>query len=313
MSDEEPGTAGGCCAPARSEPSSAPQRPHIEGEHIIDHDFVDLPGGPFVMGSDAPTPFPADGEGPTRIVEVAPFRISPYAVTNARFSRFVEATGHVTEAERFEWSFVFHLLLPDDFEPTRAIQGAPWWRQVYGADWRHPAGPQSSLDDLGDHPVVHVSWNDATAYCAWAGVRLPTEAEWEYAARGGLVQQPFAWGAEFAPGGRTMCNIFEGDFPTINTAADGYVATAPVDAFDPNGYGLFNVAGNVWEWCQDRFATPSSPDDTAADATRVIRGGSYLCHDSYCNRYRVAARTSNTIDSTTGNMGFRVAGDAPAA
>ncbi len=151
---------------------------------------------------------------------------------------------------------MFHLLLPDDFEPTRAIQGAPWWRQVYGADWRHPAGPQSSLDDLGDHPVVHVSWNDAAAYCAWAGVRLPTEAEWEYAARGGLVQQSFAWGAEFAPGGRTMCNIFEGDFPTNNTADDGYVATAPVDAFDPNGYGLFNVAGNVWEWCQDRFTTP---------------------------------------------------------
>ena len=245
------------------------------------------------------------------------FRLSPHTVSNARFAEFVDATGYVTDAERFGWSFVFHLFLPEDFEPTRAVQDAPWWRQVYGTDWRHPAGPQSDLDGLADHPVVHVSWRDAHAYCRWASVRLPTEAEWEYAARGGLEQQRYVWGDEYAPDGRTMCNIFEGDFPVNNTAEDGYIGTAPIDSFPPNGFGLFNMAGNVWEWCQDWFSPTIHRDGDTRDPIgppdgthRVIRGGSYLCHDSYCNRYRVAARTSNSPDSSTGNMGFRVAADA---
>jgi len=167
------------------------------------------------------------------------------------------------------------------------------------------------VEPIWSHPVVHVSWNDAVAFCRWAEVRLPTEREWEFAARGGLVQKRFPWGSDFKPAGRTMCNIFEGTFPTENTAEDGYVGTAPVDAFDANRYGLHNMAGNVWEWCHDWFGTihgdlVDGPDEGEA---KVMRGGSYLCHDSYCNRYRVGARSSNTADSSTGNLGFRVATD----
>ena len=277
-------------------------------------DFVALPGGTFLMGTDDAIGFPGDGEGPVREVTVGPFRIDRHAVSNHRFAAFVDATGHETDAERFGWSFVFHLFLPDDFEPTRAVAGAQWWRQVFGADWRHPTGPQSDLDGLGDHPAVHVSWADAVAYSEWAGARLPTEAEWEYAARGGLAQKRYVWGDDFAPDGRTMCNIFEGQFPLENTAEDGYVGTAPVDAFPTNGFGLANMAGNVWEWCADWFDTSFHRDGPRTDPqgpptgdARVMRGGSYLCHDSYCNRYRVAARSSNTPDSSTGNLGFRVA------
>lgn len=266
------------------------------------------------MGTDEEYRYPGDGEGPAREVSLSPFRIGKYAVTNRQFDAFVQSTGYTTEAERFEWSFVFHLFLPDDFPDTRAVAVAPWWRQVYGADWAHPAGPQSSLADVLDHPVIHVSWNDAQAYCQWAGVRLPTEAEWEMAARGGLVQQRLVWGDEFSPDGVTMCNIFEGDFPVTNTADDGYVGTAPVDAFPPNGFGLHNMAGNVWEWCSDWFHTDfhvngprHDPDGPLRGEAKVMRGGSYLCHDSYCNRYRVSARSSNTPDSSTGNLGFRVA------
>jgi formylglycine-generating enzyme required for sulfatase activity len=171
---------------------------------------------------------------------------------------------------------------------------------VHGATWRAPEGPGSDLDGRLDHPVVHVSWHDAVAYCAWSGKRLLTEAEWEYAARGGLVQKRYPWGDELTPGGRHMCNIWQGQFPVRNTAEDGYRGTAPVDAFEPNGFGLYNVSGNVWEWCADPWGGDG----------RVMRGGSYMCHDSYCNRYRVAARTRNTADSSGGNLGFRCARDA---
>ena len=269
------------------------------------------------MGTDQPYRYQGDGEGPAREVTVGGFRIARHCVTNDQFAEFVDATGHVTEAERFEWSFVFHMFLPDDFPDTRGVAATPWWRQVFGADWAHPFGPQSSLEGLGDHPAVHISWNDAVAYCAWAGVRLPTEAEWEKAARGGLVQQRFAWGEEFAPGGVTMCNIFEGQFPIENTAEDGYVGTSPTGSFPPNGFGLADMAGNVWEWCHDWFHTSFhvdgprvDPQGPPAGEAKVMRGGSYLCHDSYCHRYRVAARSSNTPDSSTGNLGFRVAIDA---
>ena len=261
-------------------------------------EMVPLERATFLMGAEGPECVAADGEGPVREVEVAAFAIDPCAVSNRRFAGFADATGHVTDAERFGWSFVFGGLLPDEFPDTRGAIQAPWWRQVHGADWRRPEGPHSTLDDRGEHPVVHVSWRDARAFCAWSGTRLPTEAEWEYAARGGLVQKRFPWGDEREPGGEHRMNVWQGTFPSDNTLADGFLGTCPVDAFPANGYGLHNTSGNVWEWCGDSW------DEAGA---KVTRGGSYLCHDSYCNRYRVSARSSNTADTSTGNMGFRCA------
>jgi formylglycine-generating enzyme required for sulfatase activity len=261
--------------------------------------MVALPGGAFIMGADDRIGYAADGEGPAREVSLRPFRIDPYAVSNARFARFVDDTGHVTTAERFGWSFVFAGLLPADFPDTRGVAAAPWWRQVFGADWRHPEGPQSHVETRASHPVVHVSHHDALAYCAWAGARLPTE------------------GDDLAPRGAHRCNIWHGTFPSENTLDDGWYGTAPVDAYAPNGYGLHNVAGNVWEWCADWFSpdfhrtsSPVDPGGPPSGTHRVIRGGSYLCHESYCYRYRVAARSANTPDATTGNTGFRIAADA---
>ena len=290
-----------CCGPARdalSVPGSAAGKPAAlpaaQGSRLIS-----LPGGTFRMGTDDASGFPEDGEGPVREVTVAPFAIDAHCVDNARFGEFVAATGYRTEAEEFGWSYVFSGFLPG---PLRRVSPrlpeAPWWCGVSGASWQHPEGPGSDLAGRAGHPVVHVTWNDARAFCRWAGTRLPTEAEWEYAARGGLDQARYPWGDELTPGGEHRCNIWQGRFPAHNTAEDGYRGTAPVDAFPANGFGLHNVAGNVWEWCADAWA--------GQDA-RVMRGGSYLCHESYCNRYRVAARASNTADSSSGNVGFRVA------
>lgn len=278
--------------------------------------MVLLPGGSFLMGTNSQEGYAADGEGPVRKVNLDPFWIDTTTVTNAQFGEFVAEVRYVTEAERFGWSYVFAGFLPDDFPPTRAVVQTPWWRQVFGADWRHPEGPPSSVDDRLDHPVVHVSWNDAQAFAAWAGKRLPTEAEWEYAARGGLEQERYPWGDQLTPSGRHRMNVWQGTFPTVNTAEDGYRGTAPVTAFEPNGYGLFNMTGNVWEWCADWFSATypaearaqklrDNPRGPSTGEQRVMRGGSYLCHRSYCFRYRVAARSSNTPDSTTGNLGFR--------
>ena len=281
------------------------------------HALVALDGGEFMMGSDAGLGYPGDGEEPARRVTVGAFMIDRYAVSNAQFAAFVDATGHITEAERFGWSFVFAGLLPDDFVDTRGVVGAEWWRQVMGAQWRHPEGPQSDLEHRLDHPVMHVSWHDATAYCAWAGLRLPTEAEWEFAARGGLEGQQYPWGDDVLPEGVHRCNVWQGTFPSENTKDDGYYGTAPVHAFAPNAYGLYNVVGNVWEWCLDWFDADFHRDGPRVNPAgpprgtqRVMRGGSFLCHESYCFRFRVPARSSNSPDSSTGNLGFRCAADA---
>ncbi|MET0146443.1 MAG: formylglycine-generating enzyme family protein [Ilumatobacteraceae bacterium] len=278
--------------------------------------MVSIPAGPFHMGAVGDVAYGDDGEGPIHVVELSAYRMGAHAVTNDDFARFVDATGHVTESEQFGWSFVFGGLLPDDFDATRAVAAAPWWRQVYGADWRHPEGPQSDIAARGDHPVVQVSWSDASAFCAWSGTRLPTEAEWERAARGGRRGTIFPWGDDLEPDGRHMMNVFQGTFPGGNTEADGYAGTAPVDAFDPNVFGLYNMTGNVWEWCADwyspgyyRHSERRDPRGPSAGTSRVMRGGSYLCHASYCRRYRVAARSANTPDSSAGNIGFRVATD----
>ena len=281
--------------------------------------MVLLPGGVFAIGSQDRFAYPEDGEAP-REVEVSPFRIDARAVSNAAFAQFVGATGHITEAEGFGWSFVFGGLLPDDFPATRAVAAAPWWRQVHGADWRHPEGPQSDIGARADHPVVHVSFNDALRYCGWAGKRLPTEVEWEFAARGGLHKAAFPWGDELEPSGEHRMNVFQGTFPNDNTAEDGYRGTCPVDAFEANAFGLYNATGNVWEWTADWFDPRFRARDRRTDPTgplsgthRVQKGGSYLCHASYCQRYRVAARQGNEPDSSTGNLGFRCAANAPAA
>ncbi len=279
-----------------------------------------LPGGVFLMGTESPEAWVADGEGPVREVTVGPFYLDRTAVSNRQFQDFVQATGYRTEAERFGWSFVFHTLLPPAKVKSLAqgtVLGMDWWCRVPGACWRQPEGPGSHVRQRLDHPAIHLAWHDAQAYCTWAGKRLPTEAEWEYAARGGLVQKMYAWGDELTPGGQHVCNIWQGNFPHEDTGADGYRGTCPVKAFPPNGFGLYNMCGNVWEWCADWFspghhlhASRVNPAGPPSGERKLMKGGSYLCHHSYCNRYRVAARTSNTPDSSTGNCGFRCARDA---
>jgi len=247
-------------------------------------------------------------ELPVHRVRLSPFRLDATAVTNDEFAAFVAATGHVTDAERYGSSAVFHLLADSAADVAGAVAETPWWLTVHGATWRSPEGGRSTVGGRGDHPVVHVSWRDAAAFAAWADKRLPVEAEWEYAARGGLEAKRFPWGDELRE-----CNIFRGVFPDRPAARVGTVAAA---AGPPNGYGLRNVVGNVWEWCADWFSptyyAESPRDDPQGPPTgseRVMRGGSYLCEDSYCRRYRVAARTSNTPDSSAGNLGFRCAID----
>ncbi|MDF2563533.1 MAG: formylglycine-rating enzyme family protein [Microbacterium sp.] len=265
------------------------------------------------MGDSSGDRNPADGEVPLHPVTLQRFSIDVTTVTNDDFARFVDASGYVTDAETFGFSAVFHLAVQAPREDVMGqASGAPWWLGVRGADWAHPGGRNSSIDGLGDHPVVHVSWNDAQAYCEWAGRRLPTEAQWEYAARGGIDRAKYPWGDEEVDAGGWRANIWQGDFPRVNTREDGYLTTAPVRRFHPNGYGLWQPVGNVWEWCDDWFhpdyfrrSPDTDPEGPESGTTRVLRGGSYLCHISYCNRYRNSARSQNTPDSSMGNAGFR--------
>ena len=317
---KEPGSpsATGCCSPSRAtaSPSRLASIEVTAAGPVSPEAMVSLPGGVFTIGSEDRWAYPEDGEIPAE-VDVSAFMIDACAVSNAEFAAFVSDTRYVTEAEQFGWSFVFGGLLPEGFPATRAVAAAPWWRQVFEADWRHPEGPQSDLGGRADHPVVHVSWGDALSFCAWAGKRLPTEAEWEFAAGGGLPEAVFPWGNELEPGGEHRMNVWQGRFPTENTVADGYYGTSPVDAFEPNGYGMYNVTGNVWEWTADWFHPSFRAQDRRTDPTgppvgthKVQKGGSYLCHASYCRRYRVSARQGNEPDSSTGNLGFRCAADA---
>lgn len=311
--------AGSCCSPTRTPAPGGTEQAAGPPAGRVDHEDVLVRGGVFRMGDAFGEGYASDGEGPVHEVSLTGFRIDATAVTNRLFTKFIDATGYRTEAESYGTSAVFHMLVK---APRRDVlgtaAGAPWWLNVRGADWAHPAGPDSHWTEVPDHPVVHVSHHDALAYCAWAARRLPTESEWEYAARGGLVGKRYPWGDELTPRGEHQCNIWQGTFPVLNTEEDGHLGTAPVKSFPPNGYGLYEMAGNVWEWCADWF-TPryyaTSPTENPPGPTsgtgRVMRGGSHLCHDSYCNRYRVAARTSNTPESSSGNCGFRTVASTP--
>lgn len=308
-----------CCSPSReAQDGTAPARPiqmHASKELAV-QEIADIPGGQALLGTNHPI-FPLDGEGPLRKKKIAPFRMDTTTVTNARFQDFVTDTGYVTEAEQIGDSLVFQGLLPKGTPPSRAIAQTPWWRVIAGANWRNLVGPDSAALLEPDHPVTHVSWNDATAFAQWAGGRLPTEAQWEHAARGGLDDVPFPWGdtepndTDFFP-----CNIWQGRFPGQNTARDGYVGTAPAQSFAPNGYGLYNMVGNVWEMTSEVFKVRSLKKDVAAahaskKGYRLSKGGSFLCHRSYCFRYRIAARNSTSPDTSTSHIGFRLVYSEP--
>ena len=309
-----------------------------------------IPAGQFTMGTN--DPHSMANERPAHRVKLDGFWIDEHDVTNAEFRKFVEATHYVTTAERpIDWDELKKQLAPGTHRPSDEMlqpgslvftppdhpvdlrSVANWWTWTHGADWRHPQGPQSNIDGKDDHPVVQVSWDDAVAYAKWAAKRLPTEAEWEYAARGGLEQKRYAWGDEFRPGGKFMANIFTGEFPWHNTAEDGFAGTSPVKSFPPNGYGLYDMGGNVWNWCNDFYAdnihvreasdaaapggccNPTGPDATFSAHNpfaieRVIKGGSFLCNPSYCESYRPSARRGTPPDTGMGHIGFRCAKSA---
>jgi len=293
-------------------------------------------GGTFLMGSDRHYP----EEAPAHRVSVDDFWIEQAPVTNGQFRTFVDATDYVTLAERNPDPCDYPDALPHMLKPGSLVFTPPkhaidlhdwsrWWMFRFGANWRHPYGPRSSITGLDDHPVVHVAFQDAEAYARWAGKELPTEAEWEFAARGGLEGADYAWGDAFMPEGRPMANTWQGEFPHQNTVEDGYLRTSPVGAYPPNGYGLYDMIGNVWEWTVDFYAArhaadaqkacciPRNPRNLQAEASfdprqpeiriprRVVKGGSHLCAPNYCRRYRPAARHAQPEDTSMSHVGFR--------
>jgi formylglycine-generating enzyme len=296
-----------------------------------------VPGGRFWMGCGGCN---LPDAVPVHPVEVSGFWLEQHPVTNAQFARFAAATGYVTVAERRLDPKDFPDLPPERLVPgsivfappkghSGTLQSTDWWRWVPGASWRHPEGPGTSLEGREDHPVVHIAYEDAEAYARWAGGRLPTEAEFEWAARGGLDRKRYAWGDDLEPGGRWVANIFQGTFPTRNTGEDGYAGTSPVRAFPANRFGLYDMGGNVWQWTSDWYrpdwyarmanagvaVNPTGPrssrDPSHPDApTRVIRGGSYLCSDQFCTRYLVGSRGRGDVTTGSSNLGFRLARSA---
>lgn len=302
----------------------------------VSRGMIRIEGGTFLMGSDIAYP----EEAPAHRVTVDGFWIDPYLVTNAQFRQFVRDTGHVTFAEKApdprdypgalpEMLYAGSLVFSPPDQPVDTSDFSRWWRFLKGADWRHPYGPDSSIHGLDDHPVVHVAYSDALAFATWAGKELATEAEWEFAARGGLEGKPFAWGDELTPGGRHMANTWQGNFPNENLAEDGYARTSPIGAYPPNGYGLYDMIGNVWEWTADWWSAkhradaskacciPKNPrggriEDSFDPAMpqiriprKVLKGGSHLCAPNYCRRYRPAARHAEPVDTSTSHLGFR--------
>lgn len=273
--------------------------------------MVAIPAGDYQVGSDRFYP----EEAPVRQVSIASFEIDQAPVTNAEFLQFVDATGYQTVSERPPDPTLYPDLPPEEQIPESVVFLPPpptvdrseplsWWALIAGADWRHPQGPDTSLEGLMQHPVVHVAFEDAFAYAEWAGKRLPTADEWEVAARGGLVDQDYAWGAEKRPDGRWLANVWQGPFPWDNQETDGWFWTSPVGSFPANGYGLVDVCGNVWEWTSTPYAVPEGEQ-----ARRVIKGGSFLCADNYCHRFRPSALMGQTLDTATCHMGFRCAAD----
>lgn len=306
------------------------RRPH-EG---LFRDMVEVPGGTFLMGSDRHYP----EEAPAHLVTVDSFWIDRHPVTNREFARFIRATGYATTAERAPNPNDYPGARPELLVPASTVFVSPlhpvdlsnhynWWTYVPGADWRHPQGPDSSIRKMPDHPVVHVAWEDVQAYAQWSGKVVPTEAEWEFAARGGLHGAEFAWGTELTPGGQWMANTWQGEFPIENTGQDGYEGTSPVGSFPPNGYGLYDMIGNVWEWTGDWYQAHGEmthacctlsnprggdreksrdPNDPIGVPRKAMKGGSHLCAPNYCRRYRPAARMSQPIDTSTSHLGFRL-------
>ena len=303
-----------CCQPTKSDSGKQSYDVSHSVSETDPPKRILLRGGTGYIGTNNPV-IKTDGEGPLRKSRIKSFLIDETTVTNLRFQNFVEETGYVTEAERIGSSFVFNALLPTDTAPSQGVVAAPWWRLIEGASWRTPLGPNTQNDCLPDHPVVHVTWNDANAFAKWANGRLPTEAEWEYAARGGQRDVMFPWG-DREPNDHDYfpCNIWQGQFPHTNLKLDGYLGTAPAKSFEPNAFGLYQMVGNVWQYASQSFIVKSlkkSVRELHADKVgfKLCKGGSFICHKSYCFRYRIAARTGTSADSSTSHQGFRLVYD----
>jgi formylglycine-generating enzyme len=331
----------GTMASPSSTASNPDERSGAQGHRQALPGTVWIPGGTFLMGTNDKESFP--NERPAHLVQVQGFWIDAHDVTNAEFSKFVEATRYVTTAERkVDWENLKKELPPGTAKPddsalapgalvfTPAAGPVPlndlsaWWRWVHGANWRHPEGPESSIQGRENNPVVQVSWYDAEAYAQWTGKRLPTEAEWEFAARGGLESKRYVWGEELKPGGKYMANTWQGLFPVRDSGEDGFVGTSPVGSFPANGYGLYDMAGNVWQWCSDWYRVdsyieaasknvcrdPGGPTESfdpgdPYSPKRVVKGGSFLCNPAYCESYRPSARRGTPPDTGSSHTGFR--------